>query len=278
MVRAARLLAIAIVIGWSVANVLFHVTSWNLSDMNAYWDAAMRLRSGAELFPPLANPSAADVYRYSPWFAWSWIPFTFLPKVIVQGAWSTILVGASFVAVRPLMRPDLTAFAVATLLGSFLIWGASVGNVQPLLIAVLVHGIHRRSGPLWVGVAASLKAVPLLYALIYVGRGEWRRAVLATAVSVLLAAPLLLYDLSNYPVGSGDAPSPLLAIAPALFLVVVGALCALTVWLAGRNSAFARLAASATVLAALPRITLLDLPQLVVGLQPEPRPRAAGRP
>jgi hypothetical protein len=154
------------------------------------------------------------------------------------------------------------------LLGSFLVWGASVGNVQPLLIAALVHGLERRSGPVWVGVVASLKAVPILYALFYVGRGEWLRAATAVIIAALLAAPFLLYDLSRYPAGSGDAPSPLIAMSPLLFGAAVVALAGLTVWLARRGSGLDRWAASVTVLAALPRITLLDLPQLLVAVRP----------
>jgi hypothetical protein len=265
-VRIARLVALGILIGWSLSNVWFHVTNWNLSDMDAYWNAASRIRDGGILFPALADPSRADVYRYSPWFAWAWVPLTYLPKEVVGITWSAVLLGATVVALRPLLRPDLTSAAAAALLGSFLVWGATVGNVQPLLVAALVAGIDRRSGPIWIGVAASLKAVPLLFVLLYLGRREWLRAAMAVTLSAILAAPFLLYDLSSYPAGSGDAPSPLIATSPMAFAGVVIALAALAAWLAARGSSFARLAASGTVLAALPRITLLDLPYLLVGV------------
>ena len=273
--RAARLIALAIVIGWSISNVVFHVAAWSLSDMDAYWNAAMRLREGAPLFPSLADPSAADVYRYSPWFAAVWLPLTFLPKLAVGVGWSVALLAATAAALWPLRRGGLTALAVAFLVGSFLVWGASVGNVQPLLVAALVHGLDRRSGPLWVGMMASLKGVPLLYALVYVGRREWWRAAASLAVAALLVAPFLLVDRTFYPAGSGDAPSPLLAISPLLFAFAVAALMALTVRLAASGSRFDRLSAAGLVLAALPRITLLDLPQLLIGVRPsaptEPR-------
>jgi hypothetical protein len=268
LARAARLVALAIVIGWSISNVWFHVTNWNLADMDAYWNAAMRVRDGGALYPLLSDTSRADVFRYSPWFAWAWMPLTYLPKELVGVAWSVVLLAATGVALRPLVRGDLTSLAALMLLGSFLVWAVTVGNVQPLLIAALVHGLERRSGPVWIGVVASLKAVPILYALVYLGRGEWRRAAVAVAVAAVLAAPFLLYDLSNYPAGSGDAPSPLIAIAPVAFAAAVLALGGATLWLGRRRSGFARLASSITVLAALPRITLLDLPQLLVGVPP----------
>jgi hypothetical protein len=266
LVRGARLVVLAIVIGWSISNVAFHVASWSLSDMDAYWNAALRLREGQPLFPALTDPSAADVYRYSPWFAAAWIPLTFAPKALIGVAWSAVLLLATGVAVWPLRRGGLSAVAVACLLGSFLIWGASVGNVQPLLVAVLVHGMPRRSGPVWIGIAASLKAVPILYALDYVARREWRRAGLTAVVTILLVVPFLLVDLTSYPAGSGDAPSPLLAISPFLYAGALAVLASGTILLAARRSPFDRLAASTSVLAALPRITLLDLPQLLVGL------------
>lgn len=274
-VRGARLVALAVIIGWSISNVAFHVAAWNLADMDAYWNAALRLRDGQPLYPALADASAADVYRYAPWFAWAWVPITLLPKVAVGFGWSVLLLGATVVAVRPLMRRDLTSLAALMLLGSFLVWAASVGNVQPLLIAALVHGLERRSGPMWVGVVASLKAVPILYALIYVGRGEWLRAATSLVVAALLAAPFLLYDLAQYPAGSGDAPSPLIAISPLLYAAAVVVLAGLTVWLARRRAWLDRWAASVTVLAALPRITLLDLPQLLVAIRPDHRARSS---
>ncbi len=265
--RVARLVVLAIVIGWSISNIAFHVAAWSLSDMDAYWNAAMRLRDGQSLYPPLADPSAADVYRYAPWFAAAWVPLTFVPKVIVGFAWSVALLAGTLAALWPLRRGGLTALAVAFLLGSFLVWAASVGNVQPLLVAALVHGLERRSGPLWVGLTASLKAVPLLYALIYVARRQWWRAAASVAVAALLAAPFLLVDLRAYPAGSGDAPSPLLAISPLLYAAGVALLAAVTVLLAARRSPYDRLSAAAAVLVALPRITLLDLPQLLVGIR-----------
>jgi hypothetical protein len=267
--RLARLLVVGIVVGWSISNIAFHVAAWSLSDMDAYWNAALRLREGQPLYPALADPSAADVYRYSPWFAALWVPLTFIPKVLVGVVWSAVLVAATAVALWPLRRGGLSAIATAFLLGSFLIWGASVGNVQPLLIAALVQGLERRSGPLWIGIAASLKAVPILYVLLYVGRREWARAGAALVITGLLVAPFLLFDLGNYPAGSGDAPSPLLAISPVLYAAGLATLAVTTIWLAARRAPYDRLAAATSVLAALPRITLLDLPHLLVGVRPE---------
>lgn len=270
-IRAARLLALAIVVGWSLTNAWYRVTDWSLSDMDAYWNAALRLREGALLYPPLTDSSAADVYRYAPWFAWVWVPVTYLPKGLVSIVWSAILATASVAALRPVMQRTGAAVAVAFLVGSLLLWAASVGNVQPLVIAALVHGISRRSGPIWVGIAASLKAVPILYVLLYAGRREWRRVFATLAVAAVLTLPLLLTPLQYYPAGPGDSPGPLLALSPVIFGASVALLAALTIRLASQRSHYARLMSAGTVLAALPRISILDLSHLVVGVS-RPRP------
>jgi len=264
--RVARLVALAIVIGWSLSNAWYRITDWSMSDMDAYWNAAMRMREGAMLYPPLADPSAADVYRYAPWFAWAWVPLTYLPKALVAIGWSLVLIAATVAALRPLMRPTAASIGAAALIGSMLIWAASVGNVQPLMVAVLVHGIDRRSGPLWVGIAASLKAVPIVYVLLYLGRREWSRVVATLGVAALLAAPLLVTPLGNYPAGPGDSQGPLWALHPVLVGTGLALLAAFTIRLASQRSSHARLLAVGTLLAALPRITLMDLSNLAVGI------------
>ena len=70
--------------------------------------------------------------------------------------------------------------------------------MQPLLVLGLMWGVERRSGPLWIALGASLKGVPLLLALVYAGRGEWRRAAMALGLTAVLVAPALLFDLSHY--------------------------------------------------------------------------------
>ena len=263
-IRGARLLAAAIVIGWSLANVIQRVGDWSLSDMDAYWNAAMRLREGGLLYPPVADPAAVDIFKYAPWFAWAWIPLTLVPKAVVGAAWSAILVAASGAALMPLLRQiTLASIAAAALLGSLLIWSAASGNVQPLLVAVLVHGIATRAGPVWIGVAASLKIFPLFYALVYVGRREWMRAAVAGCVGLLLWLPVFAYDLRHFQGGYADSPSPLLAIHPAAY--AAGGTVAVVATLLLARSRFAWLAAAAGLFAVLPRVSLIDLTHLLVG-------------
>jgi hypothetical protein len=260
-----RVLVLAICIGFGLAFVIANVRSWELEDAEAYWNAAQRLRDGGALYvsvPPNADEMLA--YRYAPWLAWLWVPLTYLPKAAVQAAWSITLLAASAVAIMPLLRHrSVAAVCLLFLLGGLLVRTASTGNVHALVIAALVWGAPRRSGPLWIGLAASLKFVPILYAIGYLRRGEWVRAALAVGVSALLLAPALLYDLSSYPTDAGESLSLLSNLGVVPYAAVAVAAVGAAWWLgAGR---YRWVAAGVAVLAALPRLELYGLTYLLVG-------------
>jgi hypothetical protein len=261
---AFQVVVLAICIGFGLAFVIANVRSWELEDADAYWNAAIRLREGGDLYPALVSVDTADVFRYAPWFAWLWVPLTYLPKLAVQVGWSVVLVAASGVAVVPLLRGrSVAAVCLLALLGGLLVKTASTGNVHALMIAALVWGAPRRSGPLWIGLAASLKFVPILYALVYVGRREWLRAGLAALATVILLAPALAYDLSDYPADPGQSLSLLsnIGILPWVSVAVLAVVVAVLV----ARTRYRWLAASIAVLAALPRLELYSLTYLLVG-------------
>jgi hypothetical protein len=262
--RAASIIVIAILAGIAVAAGVFAVGSWTLEDMHVYLDAAHRLRDGETLYST-TNPLAA--YQYAPWFAAAWVPLTFLPEAVVSVAWSAVLVIASFISVLPLLRrPRVATLALALMLLPILLFSsARSGNVQPLLVAGFVVGLERRWGPFAIAAAASLKAFPLALALVYLGRGEWRRFAAALLLTALLVAPMLIFDLSRYTVDGPRAGtlydiSPLLWAAPVLGLVVV------TILLARRGSAHAWLAGATTVVVGLPRMLSYDITFLLAGI------------
>lgn len=262
-----RIIALAMCIGFGLAFVIANVPSWELEDSEAYWNAALRLREGAPLYVPVADPGADELiaYRYGPWFAWLWVPLTYLPKGAVHVGWSVVLLAAVGVALLPILRErSVAAVCIAALLGGLLIRTASTGNVHALLVAMLVQGVPRRSGPIWIGIAASLKFVPLLYALVYVGRREWLRAGIAVAVAVLLLAPALVQDLRGYPADPGDSLS-LLSLAGPIPWAALALVCAVIALVAARGR-HAWAAASVAVLAAVPRLQLYDATYLLVGL------------
>ena len=257
-VRLARIVALAVIIAIGINHIWWAIADWHLRDMNAYWDAAMRLRMDQELFAP-TSIEASEVYRYSPWFAWLWVPVTFLPRIIANIGWSLILLAASAVAVWPLARRGSllgVAFFLPMLIGI-----TAIGNVHPLLIAMLVLGVHRSLGPLWIAIAASLKIVPIILVATYLGRRQWARAGLTIALTALLSAPFLLYDLSNYVTDAGGAA--LLWEFPVVYVIAVVTAGIAALWFA--STRYAWLASSLAVTLALPRFFLYDVLYLLVG-------------
>ena len=272
---AARLTALAVTCGFGIALLVANAPSWQLEDMNAYWLAAQRLRDGLPLYPAVADPGAADVFRYSPWFAWLWLPLTYLPFQAVAIGWSAILLGSIPLAVGPLLRQrSVAAICLAALGAGLLFRAASTGNVHPILIAALVRGIRHRSGPIWIGVAASLKIVPIAYALVYLGRREWARAALASAVTLLLLTPALSYDVRAYPAQAGESLSLLSLLGPVPWAAALG-LAAVAAFRFARTR-HAWVAASLAVLASIPRLDLYGLSYLIVGLEAPASPRNEG--
>jgi hypothetical protein len=132
------------------------------------------------------------------------------------------------------------------------------------MIAALVLGVERRSGPLWIAAAASLKAFPILYVLVYVGRREWWKAAVTFVLTGVLVAPFVLYSLEHYPTSAGGAG--VLITWPVVYVVVVAVSAGVALWL-GRTR-YGWLAAAATVCLALPRFFLYDVTYLLVGTVP----------
>ncbi len=266
--RVARLLVIAIIVGVGISQLIFTVGDWHMSDAGAYWEAATRLRVGEPLYPPLADTEASEVYRYSPWFAWAWVPMTFLPREAAYVLWSGILLGASALALTPLVQARAwlaVAFFLPILVGI-----SGIGNVQPLIVMILVLGAERRSGPLWIATAASLKAVPILFVLTYLGRRQWLRAAATLALTAALVAPMLLYDLGSYPAGGGSAM--MLLEWPIVYAIVIAAGILASLRLA--SSRWGWLASATTVSLALPRFFVYDVTFLMVALADRARFRS----
>lgn len=264
--RLARIVALAVVIGIGFNHVFWSVTDWHLSDMDAYWEAGIRLRTNAALYPPVTDVLASDVYRYSPWFAWIWTPITLLPREAVNVGWSIILLAASALAVIPLAQRK--AWVAVAFFLPILIGISAGGNVHAILVAALVLSVERRSGPLWIGVAASIKLVPLVFVLTYVGRREWGRAAAATGMTAILLAPYALYDLTHYVTTAGGAA--LLWDWPLVYAIAAGASILATLRLA--NGRHGWLASAATAVLLLPRSFLYDVSWVAVGT-----PRADNR-
>jgi hypothetical protein len=223
--------AVALGLGIAFALMSYHgELVW--TDGRAYWDAGLRLRAGEDLYPAGIDQESADVYRYAPWFAWAWVPLTFLPEPIVAGAWTVAMVGAWALPVVAFVRLGWAGRATAAFAGPPLLIAALGGNVQPAVVALLWASLERRSGPIAIGVAASLKLFPVLFAVTYLARREWTRAAAALALTGILWLPALALDLNAYPSAVGGALSGW-TISPVVYLA---AILAIAIWALRRPS------------------------------------------
>ncbi|MGH2456061.1 MAG: glycosyltransferase 87 family protein [Candidatus Limnocylindria bacterium] len=278
--RAGRLAGVTF-LAVLLALASYALTTYALSqqlgvDVAAYLGAAERLRDGEPLYLTGAA-NASERYRYAPWFAYAWIPFTGLDRDAVVAGWVGLMIAAAAASVLPLLRHGWTGAAAIAILGPLQLQGAIYGNVQPLLVLMLVWGAGRRSGPLWLALGASLKAVPLLLAVVYAGRGEWRRVALTLALTAVLVGPTFLFDLSGYSTDPGPSQMSLSAVwFPAYVAVGLAAIVAAFVLARAR---FGWLAGGVAMIATLPRLLTYELGFVLVGLADRtdaPAPPAEG--
>lgn len=265
-----RLIGVAIVVGIPLSQVIIKIADFNPADMASYlWAGEAWASTGNPYSQAPVIVDGNPIYRYAPWFALPWIGLSVLPSQLVELVWVLAMVTCAILAVIPLFRAyGVRAFPLG---GFFLGWLIAIGlngNVQPALVALLAWGVGRRWGPLAIAIAASLKAVPILYVIVYAGRGEWRKVAWTVALTVPLVAPMLLFDIPAISTAAGESYS-LYGISPLLW-AVAAAVGSVTAFLLARTR-WAWLSAGVAVLLALPRAFVYDITFLLPGLS-ERRP------
>jgi len=178
-------------------------------------------------------------------------------------------VAAAVATTVPLLWRGPTGWAAFAIFFPLQLQGAIFGNVQPLLVLMLMWGLERRSGPLWVAIGASLKAVPLVLALVYAGRGELGKAAWSLALTLILIAPMLLFDLSSYPTSPGPNQQSLAGVSLLLFIPV--AVVSLGVAFLLARTPYRWLAGAVAMVACLPRLLTYEAGFMLIGLPFRPR-------
>lgn len=265
--RLAKRFVIGLLFATMLIRIALIATDWNLGDINAYWLAAERLKHGEPLFLGSLDPDSYRVFRYAPWFAWLWVPLTYLPRMLVEALWTGALGVASLALLVGLARlRSAAAWALAMVMAPWLLSLVQVGNIQPLVVAALAFGISRRSGPLWIGITASLKGAPLLFSLVYLARRQWMRIVLAVLVTAVFMAPFLLYDLSGYTTAPGRSYSLYYYASPVAWAAAAAASVVVALVLALRQSRYIWVAAAVAVMLVAPRTHVTYATYLLVGV------------
>lgn len=277
--RIARLVAIGVAALGAVLLIGAGFTPQVTPDADAYWHAAQRLREGLPLYA-VTSGDETQIYRYAPWFAYAWLPLTYLSQANAYLVWRCLLLLAALAAVWPMLRRLTPAsMTLALLLGSLLVSNLPAANVTTLMIGALVIGLPTRAGPIFVGLAASLKVFPLLLVAGYVAERRWRDAAIAIGVAGVLWLHVLAFGLSSYPTSVNGTSfyvggTSLYSLAPVLWLGAGVALVAVIAVLAVRRSPWTWLVSGAAIPTVVPRVWLPDaaylLPaaeRLLAGLQ-----------
>lgn len=251
-----RLVALGIIGGMAIANVVSSIQTWPMGDVQIYWEAGERIRSGEPLYP---GDAPFRSFRYAPWFAWMWAGFSFLPYWLVAIVWEVALLVACVAVAIPFLRSGVIGLAFAGIMVPLLFAVSAGGNVQALLVVSLLYGIDRRTGPLWIALAASLRATPILFVAVYAARREWGRFWLTLGLTALLVAPMLWDDPMTLVTGVAGREPGLLSFSPLAFAVVAGASVAITAWLAWRRSPYTILGAATAAVLASPKLFGYDV-------------------
>ena len=257
--RWMRLVSLGIIGGMAGANVIWTIQTWPMGDVQIYWDAGQRILDGEPLYP---GSSPFTSYRYAPWFAWSWAGLSVLPYWLVAVIWEGALVAACALIAVPYLRSGVLGLAFAGLMVPLLLAVSAGGNVQALLVLSLLYGIDRRTGPLWIAIAASLRATPILFVAVYAARREWTRFWVTIGLTVALVAPMLWYNPERLLSDVAGREPGLLAVSPILYLpVAIGAVAFLGV-MAWRRSPYITLGAAAAAIIASPKLFGYDVTTL----------------
>lgn len=251
-----KAVAITVLLAVGVNHVVEAVADWHLHDLHVYADAAERLLAGDELYGGDVNP--LNAYRYAPWFAYAFIPLALLPDPVLWVGWSILLLAGSIAALWGLgysFEGRVLLLAFAPILFAI----SAGGNVQALMVAGLAWGLSTKWGWLAVGLAASLKIVPIAFVAVFIAQRRWRQAIASAAVAGLLWLPILAFRVDPVTWDAGLArtlPTPVWLVQAAL---AAGA----TLWLAWRRSPLTTLAAGTAAVLALPRLFIYEATMLI---------------
>ena len=267
--RWMRLVAFGIIGAMAVANVIWTLQTWPMGDIQIYWDAGQRIANGEPLYP---GSSPYTSFRYAPWFAWLWAGFSVLPYGLVAAVWQIALLVACVAIAIPFVRRGPVGVAFAGLMVPLLFAVSAGGNVQALLVVSLLYGMDRRSGPLWIALAASLRATPILFVAVYAARREWRRFWVTLGLTAVLVAPMLMYNPETLVADVAGREPGLLSVSPILYLVVAAASIAVVIVLAYRRSPYTVLGAAAAAVLASPKLFAYDVTTLAAVNPDSPPP------
>jgi len=276
-----RILRIAAILGvvLGIETTILHLSTDPMADVRAYYDAGARLNAGQPLYLQAVGTNEPSFYRYPPLLAVAFRPLALLPFEAATAIWVLVLVAAVALTFRRLGLGE-PVLLVAGWLALPTMWALTIGQAHVLVTLLLTI-----ASPWSVALAANLKVFPLLVAVYWIGRREWRPIVELTAWMIGLAALQLALE----PAGTlaylgflsidqvGDVLSiSLYAISPVLWAVSIVILVVVALRLAPTRYGWA----AAVVLSVFvtPRLLVYQVSTLLAGLSRPRRPDPSDRP
>ena len=242
------------------------------SDLTAYYQAGARLNAGEPLYPSWIDVNNSSFFRYPPLLAILFRPLALLPFEVVAVGWSAFNVVLLLLTVRRLGFRPQTAVGLAIL--SFPIaWSLGLGQAQVLVTWLLVVG-----SPWAIALATQLKVFPVLCALYWIGRRDWRslRSFAAWSAALIVFQVVLeprgsvafLQTLTLAQVGGINNLSPY-GISPIAWLAFVALLAGLALRFAPTRHGWAAAVFAASL--STPRLISYWFMSLLAALRPEPQ-------
>ena len=149
--------------------LILHLRLDPLADVRAYYDAGARLNAGQPLYIQPATTDDPGFYRYPPLLAIAFRPLALLPYETAALIWEAFLI-VLFVAtlVRLGLRNRWT-WIVTGWLAAPIAWSLAIGQAQVAVTFLVALG-----SPWAIALAANLKILPVIVAIYWIGRRDWR--------------------------------------------------------------------------------------------------------
>ena len=244
--------------------LVLHLQLDPLADVRAYYDAGARLNAGLPLYVQSATTDDPGFYRYPPLLAIAFRPLALLPFETAALVWEGFLLVLFAATLVRLGLRNRWTWIVTGWLAAPIAWSLAVGQAQVAVTFLLALG-----SPWAIALAGQLKLLPVVAAIYWVGRRDWRSVgrfaawlVALTLLSYLLepAGTIAFIGFSDLGQVGNIQNRSLYALSPLLWGVFVVGLLAVAVRLAPTRAGWA-LAVVASVLVS-PRLLLYQLSTL----------------
>lgn len=165
-----RVLAGAAVLGLAlgIQTLVLHLSTDPLADVHAYYDAGARLNAGLPLYDQPATTNDNEFYRYPPLLAIIFRPLALLPFEAAAAIWEGFLVVCLALTIVRLGLNRRT-WVVLGMLALPILWSLAIGQAQVVVTLLMALGT-----PMTIALAAHLKIFPVLAAIWWLGRRDFR--------------------------------------------------------------------------------------------------------